>query len=183
MLGAFACLPAAALAATEEAEPQRPRFKISAAQLHSTLSERFPLRFGVDDFLQVEVSAPSLHLLPGRNRLGAGLVAQASGPMLPQAPPGQLDVSFGLRYAPQDRTVRAHDPELLDLRLPGVPADAIAPLQQMFIAMTRRAMGDVVVHRFTERDLALADTMGFEPDRLEVMPDGLMIVFGEKRRS
>jgi len=182
-LGALTCLPPAALAVQDAAGPQRPRYKISAAQLHSSLAARFPLRLGMEDFLQLQVSAPRLHLLPARNRLGAGLVAQASGAMLPkEGQGGELDISFDLAYAPADRTVRARDPELLDLRLPGLPPEARRPLQAMFMTMARHSLGEVVLHRFSDADLALADTMGFEPERMEVVEDGLMVLFGEKAR-
>lgn len=178
LLGALACLPAAALPVQDEA-PQRPRYKISAAQLHESLSSRFPLRLGVEDFFELQVSAPRLHLLPARNRLGAGLVAQASGPMLPKQA-GELDISFGLAWAPADRSVRARRPELLDLRLPGLPPEARAPLRAMFQAMARENLGDVVLHRFGEGDLALADTMGLELESMQVVEDGLMVFFGPK---
>ena len=49
-------------------------------------------------------------------------------------------------------------------------------------ALVAGLRGDVVLHRFTERELALPDTMGFEPGTLTVLDDGVDIEFVPKRR-
>jgi hypothetical protein len=40
---------------------------------------------------------------------------------------------------------------------------------------------ELVLHRFTARDLALPDTMGFEPSTLTVVADGVLVEFRQKR--
>jgi hypothetical protein len=52
----------------------------------------------------------------------------------------------------------------------------------MLPAMTRE-MGEIVVHRFSQRDLALPDTMGFQPQEFQVVEDGVVVLFGPKPRS
>lgn len=178
LVAALACFPAAGLFAQEE-QP-RPRHKVSAAELHKALSARFPLRMGVAGLLELQVSAPQLHLHAARNKLGATLVAEPSGPGLPSLEPGELDVFFSLRYEAADRTLRAFQPEIRDVRLPGATRQATQALQQLLPAMAREAIGEFVLHRFTDRELALADTMGFEPEKLIVLDDGLLVVFGPK---
>jgi hypothetical protein len=180
LLSALACWPGARLLAQDE-EP-RPRQKISAAQLHKALSARFPLRLGLPGLLDLQVSAPRLLLLPTRNQPGASLLAQASGQALHRTRTGEVDVAFALRYEASDRTVRAHKLELLDLRIPGLTAEAVQALRSVLPEVAREALGEVVLHQFTARDLALPDTMGFEPDRLTVVDDGLVVEFREKQR-
>jgi hypothetical protein len=179
MRAAIAGWPAGRLLA-QEAASERPRHKVSAAALHQALSARFPLKWGVQDLLELQVSAPRLHLLPARNRLGAGLQVQASGPALQQEQSGELDLTFSLRYEAADRTVRAHQPEILALHLPGLAPEAAAALRKLLAATARESLGDFVLHRFSARELALADTMGFEPERLAVVDDGLVILFGPR---
>ncbi len=162
------------------ADAPRPRHKVSAATLHQALSRRFPVRLGVPGFMQVEVSAPRLHLLPARNLLGAGLQAQALGAGAQAIPPGELDVAFALRYERSDRTLRAHRMDILDIHWPGIPPEAIGPLRGVLAGMAREAVGEIVLHAFEPRELALADTMGFEPDRLTVLGDGLQVDFAPK---
>lgn len=177
-LAALACCPAAPLRARDSAPP-RPRQKVSAGQLFEALDARFPVRFGLEGLLAVEVSAPRLLLLPARNRIGATLAVQVEGLQLPAAAQGEMDLVFALRYEAADRTVRARDPRLLDLRWPGLAPDAAAAVRNLLPALARQ-LGEVVLHRFTPRELALPDTMGFEPDRLEVVDDGLIVFFGPK---
>ena len=178
LIAALACWPTGRLFAQDDAS--RPRHKISAATLHQSLAQRFPLRFGLGGLLEIEVTAPSLHMLPSRNKLGAGLQAQVSGARLQDVPPAEVDVAFALRYEAADRSVRAHQPEVLFLRGPGLPPEAVEALQAMVPVMAREALREVVLYRFTARDLAVADTMGFEPQVLTVQEDGLLVSFGPR---
>jgi hypothetical protein len=179
LLSALACWPCARLLAQDE---PRPRQKISAAQLHKALSARFPLRLGLPGLLDLQVSAPRLLLLPTRNQPGASLLAQASGQALHRTRTGEVDVAFALRYEASDRTVRAHSLELLDLRIPGLTAEAVQALRSVLPEVAREALGEVVLHQFAPGELALPDTMGFEPDKLTVVDDGLFVEFRPKQR-
>lgn len=135
------------------------------------------MRFGAGPLLALSVDAPRLLLLPARNRLGATLQVEVSGGPAPSLQPGELDVLFALRYQASDRTVRGHGLELLALRWPGLPPELLHPLRQLLPALAREAVGEVVLHRFAPAELALADTMGLEPDQLTVVDDGLVISF------
>jgi hypothetical protein len=176
---ALACWPLPPLFA-QGAEP-RPRHKISAAQLYDALSRRFPLRFRLGRMLELEVSAPRLLLLPARNKIGAGLSAYASGAQFQQGEPGELDLVFAVRYEASDQTVRGHTPEVVDLRWRGLPPEGREVVQGLVAAMARD-VGEVVLHKFSARELALPDTMGFEPQELQVLDDGVLILFGPKAR-
>lgn len=180
LIAAFACWPA--VRAFAQDDTARPRQKISARELHDALSARFPVRFGVTGLVDLRISAPRLLLLPARNRLGAGLLAQIGGMPMQQPQTAELDVAFALRYEPVDRTVRAHDLEVIGLRAPGLMPDTTQLLQRLLPRMAREAVGEIVLHRFSARDLALPDTMGFEPDEIRVLDDGVMVLFGPKRR-
>jgi hypothetical protein len=179
LVTALACWPFAGLLAEEDAP--RPRHRISAGQLYEALSARFPLRFGLAGLLQLQVNAQRLLLLPARNQLGATLLTQVSGPQVPRAQAGELDLVFALRYEPTDQSVRAHSPHVLDIRWPGLPPDTLQAVQALLPGLAGR-IGEVVLHRFSPRELIVADTMGFEPETITVAEDGLVIVFGPKSR-
>jgi len=179
-LSVLACWPAASLLAQEDAA--RPRQKISAAALYDALSARFPVRFTIGGLLQAEISAPRLLLLPARNQLGASLRAEFTGLQLAPGQAGEMDLVFALRYERRDRTLRARDPQILEVRWPGLPPETAQALQGVMPAISRQ-VGDVVLHRFSDRELALADTMGFEPQEIQVLDDGLLVLFGPKRPS
>jgi hypothetical protein len=180
MLAALACWPARDLLAQEDAP--RPRHKIPASVLYEALSARFPLRFAFGPLLQLQVSAPRLLLLPASKQIGAALRADVSGLQLAQPQAGEMDLVFRLRYEASDRTLRAHDPQVLELRWPGLPPETAQALQGLMPALAQQ-VGEVVLHRFSSRELALADTMGFAPEEIRVLDDGLLILFGPKPRQ
>lgn len=167
------------LAAGEDA---RPRHKISAATLFDALSERFPMRAGFGPLLQLRVDAQQLLLQPARNRLGASLSGKLDGLQAGAAKRGEVDLVFALRYEPSDRTLRAHQAEVLDVRWPGLPQESLQPLRSLLREMAQH-VGEVVLHKLEPGDLALADTMGLEPQELQVVDDGLMVFFAAKGRS
>jgi hypothetical protein len=179
VIAAFACWPAGGLLAQGEAPP--PRHRISAAQLYETLSARFPKRLSLGGMLEVEVSAPRLLLLPARNKLGTALQARLQG-LQAQQGAAEMEIVFGLRYEPADQTVRARSPELLDLRWPGMPPETLRALQGVLPGLAQQ-LGELVLHRMTARELALPDTMGFEPGELQVTDDGVTMFFRPKQRS
>lgn len=180
LIAAFACWPAARTFAQDDAA--RPRQKISARELHEALSARFPVRFGITGLVDLRISAPRLLLLPSRNRLGAGLLAQIGGMPMQQPQSAELDLAFALRYEPADRTVRAHALEVIGLRAPGLLPDTAQLLQRLLPRMAGDAVGEIVLHRFSARELALPETMGFEPEEIRVLDDGVLVLFGPKQR-
>ena len=169
--------------AQQQQQQPLPRHKVGAAQLHESLSKRFPLRKSLGNVLQLEVSAPGLLLHPARNKLGASVLLEASGPALQRVEQGQLDVVFALRYEASDRSLRAWQPEIVDVRLPGATPELAQVLQGLLPRVSRDVVGELVLHRFTDRELALPDTMGFEPGKLTVVEDGLVVEFVPKARS
>lgn len=179
LIATLAGCAAAAVRAAEPAPP-RPRHRISAATLHEALSARFPLRLGTGQLVQLTVTAPVLHLLPQRNRLGAGLRAQLGGAVLGPAGSGDIDVLFALRYERADRSVRAHDAELAGMHWPGLPREALQSVFPVASALLRE-LGEFTLHRFTPQELALPGTMGFEPEEFRVQEDGVLVFFGPKQ--
>ncbi|MCD6076927.1 MAG: hypothetical protein K0R89_865 [Ramlibacter sp.] len=180
LIAALACLPVAR--ALAQADAARPRHKIHARELHHALSARFPVRFGVTGIVDLRISAPRLLLLPSRNLLGAGLVAQIGGMPMQETQSAELDIAFALRYEPSDRTVRAHQLEVLGLRAPGLLPDTAQLLQRVLPKLARDAVGEIVLHRFAAGELALPETMGLEPDEIRVVDDGVVVLFGPKQR-
>ena len=95
---------------------------------------------------------------------------------------GQADLLFALRYEATDRTLRATDPEVDGVRLPGLAKEAADAVESIVRPLLAGIRGEVVLHRFTQRELALPDTMGLEPGELTVLEDGVEIEFRTKPR-
>lgn len=177
MICALAAWPVSRVLAQDDAA--RPRQKVSARQLQQALSERFPVRFALGDLIELQARAPRLLLLPRTQQAGATLTIEVSGAQLQPLPAGEVDVVFGLRYETADRSLRARELQVRDVRWPGMAADTLQVVQGLLPELMRN-VGEVVLHRFSPRDLALADTMGFEPDGITVVEDGLVLSFAPK---
>ena len=154
-----------------------PRHRISAEQLQHVVAQRFPLRYVVPGVVDLDVKTPRLRLLSEENRLATELVVDIAGPALRRRYTGALEVKFALRHEASDKTIRAHHLEVLYLRLPGLPTNTIALFEAYLPVVARQAFADVVLHKLTTKDLALADAMGLQPSSITVTPDGLEIGF------
>lgn len=155
----------------------QPGYRISRAQLQQVLAERFPLRYAVSGLLDLQIRQPQLRLLPEQDRIASELPIEAAGPALARSYSGFIDLDFALRYEASDRTLRAHQIRVQSVRLPGLARDTATLIDAYARAASQRALLEVVVHRLRPSDLALADTMGFEPGDITVDPDGLSIHF------
>ena len=161
-----AALALCATACAAQQPPARPRHKISAGELYEALSSRFPVRRGLAGMLALEISATQLLLRPDRNQLGAALLAELRGVRQLQA--GEMDLVFSLRYEPSDQTVRARNPEILDVRWPGAPPEALRALQGM-LPRVASDLGEFVLHRFTQDMITNAELIRPTPQVQVVM--------------
>ena len=131
--------------------------------MQEKLATRFPRRYPVAGLAELNLQTPRLSLRPERNRLNAVMAVEASGPALRRTYSGSMDVDFALRFEPSDQTVRATELEVLALQFEGLPAKASTLLTGLGPALVR------------PRDLALADSLGLQPGRMTVTPQGLVI--------
>lgn len=181
LLIAFATAwPATRLFAQEPAQAHR---KVSAHELREALMARFPVRFAVPGLFDVRLDADRLVLLPARQRIGATLLATATDLSSGRAYPGDMDLTFAVRYEASDQTLRAHQLEVLGLHSPALRPDAVLALQALLDRVARNAVDEVVLHRFSPAELQLPDVLGLRPDRITIEGDGVEIWFAPKARQ
>lgn len=152
-------------------------YTVSLGELLALLSERFPQHYPLAGLAELELRPPALALRPETNRLRARLPMVLSGPALPLPREGVLEVEFGLRYAPEDRSIRAHDIALQALEMDGLEPATAALLQFWAPRLARRSLREVVLHRLEPKDLALLDGLGLQPGAITVTTQGLSIGF------
>lgn len=181
--------PALAAAASTSAEdetqpapdaPAAPHITVTLAQMQGALAQRFPLRYPLPGIMDLDLQTPQLQFLPEQNRLGAQLQLLASGPALERRHQGSLGLDFALRYETSDRSVRAYRIRLQRLDFPTLQPGVVAMLRRYGQALGEQALLEVVVHRLSDKDLALTDGLGFQPDSIRVTPQGLRIGFARK---
>ncbi|HXE49293.1 MAG TPA: DUF1439 domain-containing protein [Ramlibacter sp.] len=181
ILGAAAFVASAALGCASSRASDQPVYKVSIEQLQRVIAGRFPARYPVGNLFNLELEAPRLRLLPELNRLASEMVLDAAGPALRRSYRGSFDVDFALRYEPSDQSIRAHELRAHSFRLAGLPPQTLQLLQAYGQALAEQALLEVVLHRLSPRDLALADTMGLQPGDITVTAEGLVIGFVTKQ--
>ena len=155
----------------------QPGYTVTEAQLQQAVGKRFPRRYPVGGFLDIDAQAPRLSLLPARNRLAVQMQVQAAGPALPRAYKGLFDLDFALRYQASDRTVRVDQLRVNALQFENVPAQTSALLSMVGPQLAEQSLQGVVLHQLKPEDLALPDGMGLQPDTITVTNKGLVIAF------
>ncbi len=157
-------------------------YTVSLAELLAMLSERFPRSFPLAGLATLELQSPGLALRPETNRLRARLPATLSGQAVGKPHQGALEVEFGLRYEPKDSTLRAHNIAVQKLEIEGLDPVAAALLHAWAPRLAKRALGEVVLHRLEERDLALLHGLSLQPGAITVTEQGLSIAFESRLR-
>ena len=157
-----------------------PGYTVTEARLQQAVAKRFPRRYPVGGFLDIDAKAPRLSLLPAKNRLAAQLQVAAAGPALPRAYQGVFDLDFALRYQASDRTVRADQLRVNALQFENLPAQTSALLTLYGPQLAEQSLQGAVLHQLKAEDLALPDGMGLQPDTITVTAQGLVIAFVAK---
>lgn len=153
---------------------------MSTAQLQAKVAGKFPKPFPVAGLLQLQLQAPALTMQPQSNQIRAVMPAQLSGPVLKQAFQGQLDVSFGLRYEPTDRTLRAQRVVVNNLQIADAPPALTDMLATYGPRLGEQLLESLVLYQLEDKDLALADTMGLQPGAITVTAQGLTMALDRK---
>lgn len=170
-----------ATGALAQDDAPRPRQRISARELDRALADRFPLVLGLPGVFDARLDVPRLRLMPGRQRLGATLPVTARD-VAGTAHGGEVDAVFALRYEAADRTLRATDVQVAAVRSAELRPEELIAWRSLLGDLIREGMPEIVLHRFQPGDLALADALGVEPERIEVTADGLVVWFGPPTR-
>ncbi len=161
----------------------QPSYTITTPQIQDALAEKLPRRYRLGGLLNLEVQVPALRLLPAQNRINAVLPVVASGLAVSDGArdaSGSLDVDFGLRYEPSDRTLRAQQIHVNSLRIDGLRSSASEMLNAYAQQLATQSLGEVVLHTLRPQDLALADGLGMQPGPITVTERGLRVDFVQK---
>lgn len=146
---------------------------VSREKLQAALDRRFPYETHPAGVFVVKVGVPRLQLLPERNRLRVDLAIEAGDRIVRSSGHGALALSFALRYAPADATIRAADVRVEDMQLQGLPERWRAPAQVAGTLAVEHVLEGVALHAFRPDELARAQ--GRRPGAIRVTPAGLEI--------
>lgn len=166
------------LSACSQAVPTK--ISVTQAQLEQGLQSHFPKRYPVAGLLQLDMAQPRLQMQPATNQLHSVVQVQLSGPALKESFQGQMEVRFGLRYEPKDRTVRATRVEVLSLNFQGLNPVMGDMLSVYGPRIAQQALEVMPLYTVKAEDLELADTLGLEPGAITVTEQGLDVAIVSK---
>lgn len=149
---------------------------VSERRLLDLISRQFPLKRRYLEWFEMELSAPSLRLMPEENRIGTRLNFAAST-LLNRSHPwtGQIALSYALRYEASDQTVRLDAVRLDGIDLQGTPSVYAQPLRGAVNQLAENLLQGLVVHQFKPQELRLVEGMGYQPGVLTVVAGGLRL--------
>lgn len=165
-----------ALAACSSMRSGPRQVDVSERRLFDAISRLFPVKKRYPEVFEMELSSPSLRLMPEENRIGTRLNFAAST-LLNRSQPwtGQVALSYALRYEASDQTVRLDAVRLDGLDLQGAPAAYAQPLRGAVNQVAENLLQGLVVYRFKPEDLRTVEGMGYQPGLLTVVPGGLRL--------
>ena len=147
--------------------------EISQQQLQAALERRFPWEARPGGLLVMNVGVPRLRLLPQENRLRLDFTAEPSERIMRGVPRGTFALSFGLRYAPADTSIRATEVRVEQAEVQGIPQELRGFLQLAAALVAENLLDGTVLYTLRPEDVARAG--GWTPGDIRVTPDGARI--------
>jgi len=157
--------------------------EVSREELQAKLSKPFPTTQRVMNVLDINAQAPTLSLLPERNRVATRMALTAQDSLMGQSYRGSVALSFGLRYEPKDLSIRLTQVTLDEVQIDGLPAIYQRTLTRLAASIAESRLQDFPVHHFKPEDLRKADRMGYEVGEIRVTATGLAIALQPRQEA
>lgn len=179
LLGALSVLAGCALS-----PPGMRTVQVSEARLVEQVARQFPYSHRYMDLIEVRFSDPRVRLLPEDNRVATRLdVAVGLLDAGQRQRQGTVTLSYGLRVAVDDRTLRLQELRVDAVDVPGLPVPVAALLQRLTGSLLHEQFRDLIVHRFDDADWRSVLGGRHEPGDLRVVPGGLELELRPARRD
>ncbi len=154
-----------------------PTVTLTAREIEALVKRQFPMDRRMLDLFDVTINAPSISLLPERNRLAAVVDMKARSNLFAGGLNGLLTLDSALRWEPTDQTVR-----LLQVRVQDLAVDNSNPLartaaERMGGAVAERMLEDMVLYTLPPERAAQMKALGVRPSAVTVTSRGVEISF------
>ena len=167
---------------------------VSEAELQALIARAFPLQRRVLELLDVQISAPQLHLLPEANRLAVALVVSTQDRVFGRSARGSLRCDAALRWEAAGAAIRLAQVRVQQLRLDGgsgtAALEATAPppadnsdtgalrasnAARLGLALAERALEGLQLYHLSPERQARLRQLGLQPGTVQVTPAGLQV--------
>ena len=168
--------------------PPAPRtINVSEARLAQLISSQFPFNSTMLEVLDVGVSTPRIVLDPASNRINTSLDLDVAGGgilalLIKREYKGGIDLSYGLRFEPSDRSVRMTDVRVARLTVEGAPELLRRPLGRLGGVLAQELLNDYVLYQVSAEDLQATKGWSYKPGAVTIVPGGLAITLDPVER-
>lgn len=169
----FLLLVTAALALLAGCASMPRTVEIPHERLQAALAKRFPINERVLQLLDLQVSSPTLQLLPDSNRLRVDMALAGSDRLARRQMQGSLALSFSPRWEAADASIRMGDVRVERFDLQGLPEVLQSQLQRLGPVLAERALEGMALHTFRPDEVEKA--AGYTPSELRVTSTGLRV--------
>lgn len=150
--------------------------QMSEQQLASLIARQFPFNSRYLEVFDIELAAPRVSLMPAENRIGTEMsYTLGAGLFTSREFQGTLNLSYGLRFEPSDRSVRLADVRVERFQVPGVPTAYERRANRLGGLLAEGLLKDFVLYRLTDEDLKGPTQWGYQPGAMTVVPGGLQL--------
>ncbi len=164
-----------ALSACAATRPGTRSYTLPQAELQSLIDRRFPYRRSLSGLLDIALLHPRMRLLPQENRLGTQLDIAVAERVMGTHYDGSMDLDYGIRFEPQDRTIRLVGVRVHRVEFPGVPPAYSQALAQAAPRAAEQLLEGAVLHEVKADQLALLGGLGLAVGEVRVTPQGLRV--------
>jgi hypothetical protein len=151
---------------------------LGEAELQAQLAKRFPMQRSLLDTFDLQLSDPTLRVDAPARRLATEMTLRGSDRRSGRSLQGRLALDYGLRFEPQDSSIRLVQPRIASLEFepePGLSPRRSEMVQRMGTALAERLLDDLVLYRVPEPRLQALRAAGYRPGALQVTPAGVEI--------
>lgn len=166
---------------------------LGEAELARLVGASFPVERRLLEVLDVQLAAPTIALLPERNRLSVLLRLKSTERLFGRSLEGRLRFDSALRYEPADASVRLTQVRVVQLDLgatstdlppdgvragdggAGAQASAAGWLQRLGPALAERVLDELSIYRLGAARLAQLREHGLQPGAVTVTARGVEI--------
>jgi hypothetical protein len=148
---------------------------VPAERLQQAIAQRFPIKQRLAEVIELEVLLPRLSLLATGNRLATDIDLKVADRLLGGNYSGSIALDFGLRFEPNDNTIRMTGARVNRVSLAGVPEPYQTAITRNAPRLAERLFDNRVLHQFSDKDLSLVNGLGLEPGEITVTPNGLRV--------
>lgn len=164
-----------------------PTISLGEAELSALLARAFPLQQRVLDVLDLQLGTPRLRLLPDSNRVAVALSLHVQERLRGGSGRGELAFDSGLRFAPQDATLRLTEVRVQHVGFAAGSDDAVGAAvidsmtrlpgaaQRIGRTLAELLLEDLVVYRVDAERLARLRRLGLQPGAVTVTGRGVEI--------